>query len=139
MIHFTILTPPDRQELWCHHKLCRISYIAVYSDVDTRLLLVSTSSLKSCVGCCFFLDISLKSCVRIHAMKLQYKRAVNNQNYLHYFTVNLIEVVNCLFPVLYCILVCNTDFPVYILLIWPVNLYITLPCLGKIFFHLILT
>ena len=72
-------------------------------------------------------------------MKLQYKRAVNNQNYLHCFTVILIEVVNRLFTVLYCILVCNTDFPVYTLLIRPVNLYITLTCLGKTILHLILS
>jgi len=50
-------------------------------------------------------------------MKLQYKRVVNYQNYLHYFTVIHIEVVNCLIAVLYCILVCNTDFPVCTLLI----------------------
>jgi len=64
-------------------------------------------------------------------MKLQYKHAANNQNYLCYFTVIHIEVVNCLIAVLFCILVCDTDFPVYTLLIRPINLYITLPCWGE--------
>jgi hypothetical protein len=72
-------------------------------------------------------------------MKLQCKHAVNNQNYLHYFTVIHIEVVNCLIAVLYCILVSNTDFLVYTLIIQPVNLYITLPCLVKAILHLSLS